>query len=125
MLRCDKNRLFLTLRETFLELLENFWCPLTESNCQSMITSQVLYHLTKGACADVAGFTTVLLLVHSLPIHYFLAAVLFPAKPNILTYFTNFRLGLPLEIGVFLSSVGSGGVVFSTGKDMPWPFSLA
>jgi hypothetical protein len=53
------------------------------------------------------------------------AAILFAAKPNILTYFTNFRLGLPFEIGVFLSAVGSGGLFFSTGKDMPWPFSLA
>ena len=25
------------------------WCPLTESNCQLMITNQLLYHLTKGA----------------------------------------------------------------------------
>jgi hypothetical protein len=50
---------------------------------------------------------------------------LYAAKPNILTYFTSFRLGLPLEIGVFLSAVGSGGFAFSTGKDMPWPFSLA
>ena len=24
-------------------------CPLTESNCQLMITNQLLYHLTKGA----------------------------------------------------------------------------
>jgi len=29
------------------------WCPLTESNCQLMITNQLLYHLTKGAL--VAG----------------------------------------------------------------------
>ena len=26
-----------------------FWCPLTESNCQLMITNQLLYHLTKRA----------------------------------------------------------------------------
>ncbi len=109
------------MREVTIELLEDFWCPLTESNCQSMITSQVLYHLTKGACADIAGFTTELLLTLLLQ----RTANFFTAKPNILTYFTSFRLGLPLEIGVFLSAVGSGGVVFSTGKDMPWPFSLA
>ena len=105
MLHCDKNRVFLILRENIIELIDEFWCPLTESNCQSMITSQVLYHLTKGACA--------------------VTAVLYAAKPNILTYFTSFRLGLPLEIGVFLSAVGSGELFFSTGKDMPWPFSLA
>jgi hypothetical protein len=50
---------------------------------------------------------------------------LFAAKPDILSYFTSFRLGLPLEIGVFLSATGSGGLFFSTGKDIPWPFSLA
>ena len=67
-----------------------------------MITSQVLYHLTKGATFNTT-------------------------KPNILTYFTSFRLGLPLEIGVFIVesvSVG-GGSIFSTGNDIPCPFSLA
>ena len=73
-----------------------------------MITSQVLYHLTKGACADVAGFTTDAF-----------TTVFFTAKPDILTYFTSFRLGLPLEIGVFFSTAGSGGVDFSTGNDIP------
>ena len=122
MLHCDKNGEFLTLREKVIELLEDFWCPLTESNCQSMITSQVLYHLTKGACGVTRqycrlfyfSFASFLLLSN-----YLIAADFFAAKPNILTYFTNFRLGLPLEIGVFLSAVGSGGLVFSTGKDMP------
>ena len=104
------------MREVTVELLEDFWCPLTESNCQSMITSQVLYHLTKGACGDTRELLLTLLLPRT--------AYFFAAKPNILTYFTSFRLGLPLEIGVFLSAVDSGGVVFSTGKDMPWPFSL-
>ncbi len=82
-----------------------------------MITSQVLYHLTKGACGVSRDLLLTLLLLRT--------ANFFAAKPNILTYFTSFRLGLPLEIGVFLSVVGSGGVVFSTGKDIPWPFSLA
>ena len=121
MLHCDKNGKFLIMREVTVELLEDFWCPLTESNCQSMITSQVLYHLTKGAC----GVTRELLLSLLLLSDYLIAANFFAAKPDILTYFTSFRLGLPLEIGVFLSAVGSGGLVFSTGKDMPWPFSLA
>ena len=26
------------------------WCPVTESNCQLMITNQPLYHLTNRAC---------------------------------------------------------------------------
>ena len=105
------------MREVTVELLEDFWCPLTESNCQSMITSQVLYHLTKGACGVTRELLLSLLLLRT--------TNFFAAKPNILTYFTSFRLGLPLEIGVFFSAVGSGGVVFSTGKDMPWPFSFA
>ena len=109
------------MREVTVELLEDFWCPLTESNCQSMITSQVLYHLTKGAC----GVTRELLLSLLLLSDYLIAAHFFAAKPDILTYFTSFRLGLPLEIGVFFSAVGSGGFVFSTGKDIPWPFSFA
>ena len=105
------------MREVVVELLEDFWCPLTESNCQSMITSQVLYHLTKGACRDARALLPSLLLPRT--------TNFFATKPDILTYFTSFRLGLPLEIGVFFSAVGSGGLVFSTGKDMPWPFSFA
>lgn len=111
MLHCDKNEEFLIMREVAVELIEDFWCPLTESNCQSMITSQVLYHLTKGAC----GVTRELLL----PLLLLRTTNFFAAKPNILTYFTSFRLGLPLEIGVFFSAVGSGGLVFSIGKDIP------
>ena len=117
MLHCDKNEEFLIMREVTVELLEDFWCPLTESNCQSMITSQVLYHLTKGACGVTRALLPSLLLPRT--------TNFFAAKPDILTYFTSFRLGLPLEIGVFFSAVGSGGLVFSTGKDMPWPFSFA
>ena len=51
------------MREVIVELLENFWCPLTESNCQSMITSQVLYHLTKGACGVARELLLTLLLL--------------------------------------------------------------
>lgn len=109
------------MREVAVELFEDFWCPLTESNCQSMITSQVLYHLTKGACGVTRELLPSLLLLSD----YLIATYFFATKPDILTYFTSFRLGLPLEIGVFFSAVGSGGLVFSTGKDMPWPFSFA
>ena len=83
-----------------IDLYGIFWCPLTESNCQSMITSQVLYHLTKGA-------------------NLFCVFHRITSKPDILTYFTSFRLGLPLEIGVFFSSAGAEGGVLSTGKDIP------
>ena len=43
------QRSIVLLYKTVITWSNNKWCPVTESNCQSMITSQVLCHLTNGA----------------------------------------------------------------------------